>query len=120
MFVRRSSVSIAALVLGVALVAHADGPAVAQARHDALLMKQKVAAITAYAEPPVAQTAADDGDREGSERLPGAASSAANCRPASSSPSISILGTGRLSGRAVVDLDAVRQAEAARRACSIR
>lgn len=108
MFVRRSSVSIAALVLGVALVAHADGPAVAQARHDALLMKQKVAAITAYAGRPSPRPRLTTvTERELNAYL--ALEIGSELPAGVVDPSISILGTGRLSGRAVVDLDAVRR-----------
>ncbi len=82
---------------------------VAASRGDALIMKQKVAAIAAHGERPAKQgqrttvtesevnsylTYEVDGD------LPAGVGQ----------PSVSALGTGRVSGRAVIDLDAVRLA----------
>src|SRR6184192_2384465 len=78
-------------------------------KRDALTMKQKVAAIAAHGERPTKQgrrTTVTDSEvnsylaLELGEDLPTGVVE----------PSVSALGTGRVSGRAVVDLDAVRRA----------
>jgi len=80
---------------------------VRQARRDAELMKQKVAAINQFAERPGKQprrTVVTESEvnayltYEAREQLPVGVVD----------PAVTILGTGRLSGRATVDLDAVR------------
>jgi hypothetical protein len=85
--------------------AHGDGRAL---RRDAELLKQKVAAITLHAEHPSRQsrrTTVTENEvnaylaYEALDRLPAGVVE----------PAVRILGTGRLSGRAVVDLDAVRK-----------
>ena len=77
-------------------------------RRDATLLKQKVATITAHAEKPTRQprrTTVTENEvnsylaYEAREQLPTGVVE----------PSVTILGSGRLSGRAVVDLDAVRR-----------
>jgi len=85
----------------------ADTPA---SRRDADLLKQKVASITARAE----RTARPAGRTTVTEREVNAylVFDARDQLPAGVvEPSVAILGTGRLSGRAVVDLDAVRRAK---------
>ncbi len=78
-------------------------------KHDALTMKQKVAAITAHGERPTKQgrrTTVTESEvnsylvYELGDDLPAGVVQ----------PAVSALGTGRVSGRAVVDLDAVRAA----------
>jgi hypothetical protein len=95
------------LVIAVSVIASAD---VRATKRDAELMRQKVATINANA-----ATAAKQGRRttvtenevnaylvyDAREQLPSGVVE----------PSVSILGTGRVSGRAVVDLDAVRKAK---------
>src|SRR5919197_1841681 len=95
------------LVIAVSVIASAD---VRATKRDAELMRQKVATINANA-----ATAAKQGRRttvtenevnaylvyDAREQLPSGVVE----------PSVSILGTGRVSGRAVVDLDAVRRAK---------
>jgi hypothetical protein len=80
-------------------------------RRDAALLKQKVAAITALGEKPVRaarRTLVTDSEvnsyfvYEAREQIP----------VGIVEPSITALGPGRLSGRAVVDLDAVRKQKA--------
>jgi hypothetical protein len=80
-------------------------------RHDALILKQKVATINAHAERPSRQlrrTTVTEGEvnaylvYEAGDQIPVGVVE----------PSVAILGTGRLSARAVVDLDAVRRAKA--------
>jgi hypothetical protein len=77
-------------------------------RHDAMLLKQKVATINAHAEKATRQprkTLVTESEvnsylvYEAREQLPTGVVE----------PSVTILGGGRLSGRAVVDLDAVRK-----------
>lgn len=105
---RRLCVTIAAMALGGAVLAHASGPLVAQARHDALLMKQKVAAISEYARRPSAKPRRTTiTEQEVNAYL--ALELGGELPAGVVDPSVSILGTGRLSGRAVVDLDAVRR-----------
>jgi hypothetical protein len=80
-------------------------------KRDADLLKQKVASITAYGDRPskeMRRTAVTESEvnaylaYDGRSQLPAGVVD----------PAVSILGTGRLSGRAVVDLDAVRRAKA--------
>lgn len=86
----------------------ADGGA---SKRDAELLKQKVATITAHGERPTKQGRRTTvTEREVNSYL------VYDARPQLPAgvvdPAVSILGTGRLSGRAVVDLDAVRHAKA--------
>ena len=80
-------------------------------KRDAELLKQKVASINAFADRPSSQshrTAVTESEvnaylgYDGRSQLPAGVVD----------PAVSILGTGRLSGRAVVDLDGVRRAKA--------
>jgi hypothetical protein len=80
-------------------------------KRDADLLKQKVASISAFADRPSNQshrTAVTESEvnaylgYDGRSQLPAGVVD----------PAVSILGTGRLSGRAVVDLNAVRRAKA--------
>src|SRR5436309_15724287 len=77
-------------------------------KRDADLLKQKVATITAFGGRPsnqIRRTPVTESEvnaylgYDGRSQLPAGVVD----------PAVSILGTGRLSGRAVVDLDAVRQ-----------
>jgi len=97
--------AVSCLVVAFAIGVRAD---VRATKRDAELLRQKVASITAHAEKPTR-----DGQRvtvtesevnsylayDAKEQLPTGVVE----------PSVSILGTGRLAGRAVVDLDAVRK-----------
>jgi len=80
-------------------------------KRDANLLKQKVATITAFGDRPsnqIRRTSVSESEvnaylgYDGRSQLPAGVVD----------PAVSILGTGRLSGRAVVDLDAVRRAKA--------
>ena len=80
-------------------------------KRDADLLKQKVATITAFGDRPsnqIRRTSVSESEvnaylgYDGRSQLPAGVVD----------PAVSILGTGRLSGRAVVDLDAVRRAKA--------
>jgi hypothetical protein len=93
------------VVLLLAGALRAAGPAT---RRDATLLKQKVATITAFGEKPGRQTLRTTVTEnevnsylvyEAKEQLPTGVVE----------PSMTILGTGRVSARAVVDLDAVRK-----------
>jgi hypothetical protein len=97
------------LILAVALVAvaapHAD---VRVSKRDSETLKQKVATISAHAERPAKQalrTTVTENEvnayltYDAHEQLPAGVVE----------PAITIMGTGRLAGRAVVDLDAVRR-----------
>ena len=95
------------VVAAVSLVS-ASGPDTRGTRRDAELMKQKVAAINQFAERPGKQprrTMVTEAEinayltYEAREGLPVGVVD----------PSVGILGTGRISGRAMVDLDAVRK-----------
>jgi hypothetical protein len=80
-------------------------------KRDAELLKQKVATITAFADRPSNQsrrTAVTESEVNAYLGYDGRAQLPAGVVD----PAVSILGTGRLSGRAVVDLDAVRRAKA--------
>lgn len=100
--------SLAAAILIAAAVVAADQRG---SKQDAELLKQKVASITEFGDHPSKQL----------RRTPVTESEvnaylgydARSQLPAGVvDPAVSILGTGRLSGRAVVDLDAVRRAKA--------
>jgi len=80
-------------------------------KRDAALLKQKVAAITAYAEKPTSlprRTTVSQNEvnaylvYDAGEQIPVGVVD----------PSVAILGPGRVSGRAIVDLDAVRRLKA--------
>ena len=100
---RSASAVCSLLCLGVSV--GADVPAT---RRDATQLKQKIAAITAHAEKPPGQplrTTVTEGEvnsyivYEAREQLPTGVVD----------PYVTILGAGRVSGRAIVDLDAVRK-----------
>jgi hypothetical protein len=100
---RLAALSCALACLGIS--AHAD---VAASRRDAAALKQKIAAITAQADKPAKQqrrTTVTEGEVnsyiafEAREQVPTGVVD----------PYITILGGGRVSGRAIVDLDAVRK-----------
>jgi len=104
----KSQLARAALVLvltGAAVGARAD---VAPSRHDAQLLKQKVATINGFSAQPAKQARRTTvTENELNAYL---AYDAGQDLPIGVvSPSLTILGTGRVSGRAVVDLDAVRR-----------
>jgi len=97
-------------ILGVAAIAslRADGKA---SKRDAASLKQKVAAITAHAERPTTtsrRTIVTENEvnsylvYDAGDQIPAGVVE----------PSIAVVGGGRLSGRAVVDLDAVRKQKA--------
>ncbi len=97
-------------ILGVAAIVslRADGKA---SKRDAASLKQKVAAITAHAERPAntsRRTIVTENEvnsylvYEAGDQIPAGVVE----------PSIAVVGGGRLSGRAVVDLDAVRKQKA--------
>jgi hypothetical protein len=97
---------LALAVVVVGAVPRADTRA---SRRDADLLKQKVATITAQAERPTRQgrrTTVTESEvnsylaYDAREQLPAGVVE----------PSVTIVGTGRVSGRAIVDLDAVRKA----------
>jgi hypothetical protein len=105
--VRRFGLVAAALVLAAA-VPRADTRA---SKRDAETLRQKVATINSFGERKVAQTLRTTITEnevnsylvfDAREQLPAGVVE----------PSVTILGTGRVSGRAVVDLDAVRKAKA--------
>src|SRR4030095_2856091 len=102
---------LAVLVLTLAAAYAVAGADARASKRDADLLRQKVATITAFAEKPVAQgrrTTIPENEvnsylvYDAHEQLPAGVVE----------PSVTILGTGRLAGRAVVDLDAVRRAKA--------
>lgn len=104
-----ASLAAAAAAVALSVTALADTH---PSRQAAELLKQKVAAIAARAEQPSAQlrrTTVTEAEvnsylaYDGRETLP----------PGLLDPTIAILGTGRLSAHAVVDLDAVRKAHQA-------
>jgi len=97
-------------ILGIAAIAslRAEGKA---SKRDAASLKQKVAAITAHAERPTTtsrRTIVTENEvnsylvYEAGDQIPAGVVE----------PSIAVVGGGRLSGRAVVDLDAVRKQKA--------
>jgi hypothetical protein len=103
--IRVVSLALATSALVVTLGA-ADSPS--SSRHDADLMKQKVAAINRLGEKPLKERRRTTvTEKELNAYL---ALEAINDLPKGVvNPTVSILGDGRLSGRAVVDLDAVRK-----------
>jgi hypothetical protein len=97
-------------VSGLWLFAAAPRADVRASRHDAELLKQKVATINAHAERPTKQGRRTMvTENEVNSYL--AYEARAQLPTGVVEPSLSILGTGRVSGRAVVDLDAVRKAK---------
>lgn len=101
---------LAVLILTLAAAGAVAGAAGASKR-DADVLRQKVASINSHAEKPVAEgrrTTITENEvnaylvYDAHEQLPAGVVE----------PSVTIMGTGRLSGRAVVDLDAVRKAKA--------
>ena len=103
-----SSVLMCALGMASAVAIRAD---VRASRRDATLLKQKVAAINAHADKPTKagrRTIVTESEvnsylvYEAREQIPVGVVD----------PSIAVIGPGRLSGRAVVDLDAVRKQKA--------
>jgi hypothetical protein len=80
-------------------------------KQDADMLKQKVASITSYGDHPSKQlrrTAVTESEVNAYLGIDGPTQLPAGVVD----PAVTILGTGRLSGRAVVDLDAVRRAKA--------
>ena len=99
----------AVLALAGAVLAGASlGADVSASRRDADLLKQKVATITQFGVTPARQSRRTTvTENEVNAYL---ALDALRALPSGVvAPSVTILGTGRLSGRAVVDLDAVRK-----------
>jgi len=101
-------VKLAFAVCALVCLGAAVGADVAASRRDATQLKQKIAAITAHADKPARQplrTTVTEGEvnsyivYEAREQLPTGVVD----------PYVAILGSGRVSGRAVVDLDAVRK-----------
>jgi hypothetical protein len=101
------------IVLACAVAAAVAGPGADQraTKRDAALLRQKVATITAHGDRPTAQgrrTTVTETEvnsyltYDAREQLPAGVVD----------PGVTILGTGRVAGRAVVDLDAVRHAKA--------
>jgi hypothetical protein len=105
--VKRAGLIAAALCL-IGAVPQADTRA---SKRDAELLRQKVATITAFSERKARQTLRTTiTENEVNSYL---VFDARDQLPAGVvDPSVTILGTGRVSGRAVVDLDAVRRAKA--------
>lgn len=102
----RAAAAIAAAAMMLAASTFAQGGA---SKRDALTMKQKVAAITAHGERFAKQERRTTVTE--SEVNSYLTYELGNDLPAGVvQPSVSALGTGRLSGRAIVDLDAVRKA----------
>ncbi len=96
-----------ACLLAVGAVVSADAPAT---KRESEALKQKVALINAHAEKPNApgrRTIVTEGEVNSYLRYDAGSQIPAGVVE----PSIAILGAGRLSGRAVVDLDAVRKAK---------
>ena len=103
-------VSILAALCGLALLAAAPRADVRASRKDAATLKQKVASINAHAERPTkAGQRIMVTENEVNSYLVFDAQS--QLPTGVVDPSVTILGPGRLSGRAVVDLDAVRKAK---------
>jgi hypothetical protein len=101
-------VKIGSAVCALACLGAAVRADVAASRRDATQLKQKIAAITAHAEKPAGQplrTTVTEGEvnsyiaYEAREQVPVGVVD----------PYVTILGSGRVSGRAIVDLDAVRK-----------
>jgi hypothetical protein len=106
---RLVSIALATSALVVTLGAAADSPsAPAVSRHDADLMKQKVATINRLGEKPLKERRKTTvTEKELNAYL--ALEAISDLPKGVVNPTVSILGDGRLSGRAVVDLDAVRK-----------
>jgi len=103
--------AVASVAVLAGAVPEAGAPAPSASRRDAELLRQKVATINAHGERRVSQprrTTITENEVnaylvfDAREQLPAGVVD----------PSVTILGTGRLAGRAVVDLDAVRRAKA--------
>jgi hypothetical protein len=106
-YLRLTICGMAATILG-AVVALDSAADVQPARRDAELMKQKVATINRLGEkPPKARRRTTVTEKELNAYL--ALEPPAELPKGVVNPTVSILGGGRLSGRAVVDLDAVRK-----------
>ena len=99
---------VCAVLISLAGLVHAD---VRATRRDAALLKQKVAAINAHAEKPTKagrRTIVTESEvnsylvYDARDQIPAGVVD----------PTITVIGPGRLSGRAVVDLDAVRKQKA--------
>lgn len=104
---RLLSVVLAAVAAATAVRTYAD---VRPLRKDADLLKQKVATITRFSAAPAKQlrrTTVTENELNAYLSL----DSRSDLPAGVVEPSIAILGTGRVSGRAVVDLDAVRKAQ---------
>lgn len=103
----KSTVRLCAAAVALAAVLHADGAT----RRDADMLKQKVATINAHGERPT-----KEGRRTTVTETEVNSYLAYDAKPQLPAgvvdPAVTILGTGRVSGRAVVDLDAVRHARA--------
>ena len=106
---RLVSIALATSALAVSLGAAADSPsAPAVSRHDADQMKQKVATINRLGEKPLKERRKTTvTEKELNAYL--AFEAISDLPKGVVNPTVSILGDGRLSGRAVVDLDAVRK-----------
>jgi hypothetical protein len=100
-----AAICLTAVCVAGALGLHAD---VRASKHDAALFRQKVAAITLIGARPVKQARRTIiTENEVNAYL--ALDAAADLPAGVIDPSVAILGTGRVSGRAIVDLDAVRK-----------
>jgi hypothetical protein len=103
--IRVIAVALATSALAITLGA-ADSPS--SSRHDADLMKQKVATINRLGEKPLKERRRTTvTEKELNAYL--ALEALTDLPKGVVNPTVSILGDGRLSGRAVVDLDAVRK-----------
>jgi len=107
--IRPVSIALVTSALAVTLGAAADSPSPsAVSRHDADLMKQKVATINRLGEKPLKERRRTTvTEKELNAYL--ALEALEDLPKGVVNPTVSILGAGRLSGRAVVDLDAVRK-----------
>ena len=97
-------------ICGLALLGAAPRADVRASRKDAALLKQKVATINAHAERQV-KTGRRTMVTENEVNSYLAYDAQAQLPTGVIEPTVTILGPGRLSGRAVVDLDAVRKAK---------
>jgi hypothetical protein len=103
--VRRAAILLACLATAAAV--HADAPS----KRDAAAMRQKIAAVVEAGTTPQRQPQARRTAVTQNEVNAYLAYDAASDLPAGVvNPSVTILGDGRLSGSAIVDLDAVRKA----------
>lgn len=105
---RRRSFAIGAALGGVVLVHLSLGADVRATRRDADLLKQKVATITQLGATPSRQPHRTTLTQDEVNAY-FALDARNDLPPGVVEPSVTILGTGRLSGRAVVDLDEVRK-----------